>query len=100
MIDRNQLLSLGYYTHKSAPAFTGSDGIKCYKIKRHLVKNEETKAVECDELLASLWKGPLSSECTDSTLILTKSFPMSEDGLSEAAVWLNETSPLEETTSS
>ncbi len=95
MIDRNRLLSLGYYTHKSAPAFTGSDGIKCYKIKRHLVKNEETKEVECDELLVSLWKGPFSSENTAAELIQSNGFPVSEEGLQEAVAWLNETSPLE-----
>lgn len=86
MIERKQLLSLGYY--KKAPSFTGSDNNKCYKIEKYQEEDSE-------ELLfkATLWAGPYSSENTPDEMKQSKTAPFTEEGLQELVDWLNKTSP-------
>ncbi len=84
MINRNRLLSLGYY--KKAPSFTGSDQEKCYKIERiHPEDSEE------DLFQASLWRGPFSSENTPDEQKILHTAPFTEEGLQDLVDWMNET---------
>ncbi len=82
MIERNRLLSLGYY--KKAPSFTGSDGNKCYKIEKYTEEGSDTP-----QFKATIWHGPFSSENTPDDAKQTKLADFTEDGLESLVEWMN-----------
>ena len=83
MIDRSRLLSLGYY--KKAASFTGSDGVKCYKIERFRQEDSEV-----DQFKGTIWIGPFSSENTPEEKKQSKLTEFTEEGLQELVAWMNE----------
>ncbi|MCR4567136.1 MAG: hypothetical protein K5769_03730 [Pseudobutyrivibrio sp.] len=83
MIDRDRLLSIGYY--KKAPSFTGSDKNKHYKIERF--KPEDADA---DQFMATIWPGPFSSENTPDEKKQSRLAEFSEEGLQELVDWMNQ----------
>ncbi len=87
MIERNRLLSLGYYA--KAPSFTGSDNNKYYKIEKIDEKIDEDNSVR--KLKATIWPGPFSSENTPDEKKQSSVADFSEDGLLELVDWMNST---------
>lgn len=82
MINRDRLLSLGYY--KKAPSFTGSDGNKCYKIEKYQEEGSEDLLFR-----VSIWAGPFSSENTPDEKKQFNTAPFTEEGLQELVDWMN-----------
>lgn len=82
MIERNRLLSLGYY--KKAPSFTGSDHYKCYRIERF-----QEEASEEVLFKATLWPGPYSFENTPEDQKMVSTAPFTEEGLQSLVDWMN-----------
>lgn len=85
MIERNRLLSLGYYA--KAPSFTGSDKNKYYKIEKVELEIDEDKKEK--KLQATVWPGPFSSENTPDEKKQKLIADFSEEGLLELVDWMN-----------
>lgn len=98
MIDRNRLLSMGYYN--KAASFTGSDGNKCYRIEKFM--QEETIETTSDsgevvtetssvkKLMATIWPGPFSFENTPDEKKQKNIAEFSDAGLQELVDWMNQ----------
>lgn len=95
MVEKKSVLSFNYYTY--GQAFTGSDAGKRYRLIK--AEREEKKEVEEGKesekrtvLQVSVWKEPFCYEKTPSEEIIEQDFDFSEEGLSLAVDYINETS--------
>ena len=77
MIEKKDLLSLEFY--KKSP-FTGS-----FKKMRYRIE----KSADNESLVAITYPQPFCFDKTDDSLKTSKSFPFSDEGLSEVCDWLN-----------
>lgn len=80
MIQRSDILSIPYL--KKA-VFTGS----CQGMRYRL---EKVAAEDADALLATIWEGPYCYDMTTEEQRETCQFPFTEEGICQAADWLNE----------
>ena len=55
---------------------------------RFFIKPEVPEGTEEKQLTVRLWRGPLSMELSE--IIASSAFPVSQEGLSQASVWLEE----------
>ena len=55
---------------------------------RFFIKPETPEGAEEPQLSVQLWRGPLTMDLSE--IIATAAFPVTEDGLAQAAVWLEE----------
>ncbi len=78
MIDRSVLYSTRFY--KSKGVMTGS-----YKGMRYRVVKQDD-----EHLLATIFPEPYNYETTDDELKVNREFELSEEGLDNIAIWLNE----------
>lgn len=76
MLDRKTLLSLNYY--KKA-VFTGGAFRMLYRVEK-----------DGEELKATVWRGPYCYEASKKEEMFSARFPFSEEGLEQAAEWINQ----------
>ena len=81
MVERKELLSLGYY---KMTCFKGSD-----KDMRYLIEKHEDKEAGIKNLKATRWFGPLCYEATDPAIMESFEVPFEEEGLQAITDWLN-----------
>ena len=55
---------------------------------RFFIRPETPEGSEEQRLSVRLWRGPLAMDLSE--IIATAAFPVTEDGLAQAAVWLEE----------
>lgn len=80
MIDKETFHPLNYIKKEE---YSGSmDGMR-YMLKR-------TAKEEGDVILVTIWPEPLGIHATESELKTTEEFPLTAEGVSQAADWLNE----------
>lgn len=91
MIDRKDLLALNFY--KGRP-FTGSDSGIRYMIEKQTPEEEDDGNNQGNQkkevLKAYIWPEPFCFEATPDERKGSRIFDFSEEGLCEAAAWLNE----------
>ena len=90
-ITREELFPFVHYEY--GEAYYGSCGSLRYRIAREPLQNVHYtppgKRGEAS-LRAVFWHGPYGYAATDDSLKTVRDFPFSEEGLREAAEWLNE----------
>lgn len=90
-IDPEALYSITYYEY--GEAYYGSCGPIRFRVAREPLINVHftapDKRGECS-LRAAVWPGPFSWAATPDEEKEYRDFPFTEEGLSEAAAWLND----------
>ena len=80
MIKRSDILSIPYFKKS---AFTGS----CQGMRYRL---EKAEVEENTVLRAYIWEGPYGFQISKEEERVKRDFPFSEEGICQAAEWLNE----------
>ena len=89
-ISREELFPFVHYEY--GEAYYGSCKGLRYRIAREPLQNVHFTPVEKRGeavLRAVAWKGPLGYAATEDASKILRDFPFSEEGLQEAAAWLN-----------
>lgn len=86
MIEKDSLLTLPFYNKTS---FTGSYMGMRYKLSKEKIKIDENK--DSTILKAYVFPGPFSFDASPKEHMITNQFDFSEQGISDACDWLNET---------
>ncbi|MBE6006372.1 MAG: hypothetical protein IJH93_03735 [Lachnospiraceae bacterium] len=90
-ISREELFPFVHYEY--GEAYYGSCGNMRYRLAREPLENVHftppDKRGEAS-LRAVVWKGPMGYAATEESLKTQKLFPFSEEGMEQAADWLNE----------
>lgn len=101
MINQETILSFHYYSY--GKPFTGSLNGKRYRIVKEEIKSDPDdvpegsldvgkppKKIVKNYFRVHIWQEPFSFEKTDSSLMLTETFPFSESGFEAVLSYLNE----------
>lgn len=81
MIDENQIMPFNFF--KYGGIYTGGHNSMRYKLERVGQKPDFS-------LEAMVWQGPYASDSVDKASITSKVFDYSEEGRSEAILWLKQ----------